>query len=144
MKVIAKRSNVFIWLFGTGFVGFGIELLFQIKHLNKALIVLLITMMAISGVLWVYQLSKPKDIISVNKADRTFYLHIDDVSIKISSLKSVSTEPSLFRGRHGEYWGKIILKTTGREYEYDYVKDYIKVANEIKRLIAIEEIRNEE
>lgn len=144
MKVIAKRSNVFIWLFGTGFVGFGIELLFQIKHLNKALIVLLITMMAISGVLWVYQLSKPKDIISVNKADRTLYLHIDDVSIKISSLKSVSTKPSLFKGRHGEYWGKIILKTTSREYEYDYVKDYKKVANEIKRLIAIEEIRNEE
>ena len=96
-------------------------------------------MMAISGVLWVYQLSKPKDIISVNKADRTLYLHIDDVSIKISSLKSVSTKPSLLRLRHGgEHWGKIILKTTGREYEYDYVKDHKKVANEIKRLIAIE------
>lgn len=145
MKVIAKRSDNFVSIFGICFIGFGLELLYTSRNPNKTLIVVLTTIMAIFGILWVYQLSKPKDIISLNKKERTLYLHLDDVSVKISSIKSVSTKPSLFSPRYGrEYWGKIILKTSSREFEYDYVKDYKKVENEIKRLIAFEEIRNEE
>ena len=143
VKVIAKRSDNFVSIFGICFIGFGLELLYTSRNPNKTLIVVLTTIMAIFGILWVYQLSKPKDIISLNKKERTLYLHLDDVSVKISSIKSVSTKPSLFSTSH-EYWGKIILKTSSREFEYDYVKDYKKVENEIKRLIAFEEIRNEE
>ena len=90
-----------------------------------------------------YQIKRPKDIISLNKANGTLYLHLDNRSIKISSLKSVIFERSFSKGGINS-WGKIILKTVGNEYEYNYVENVEKVAYELNRLISIEKIKNEE
>ena len=143
MKVIAKRTNALIWFFGIGFVGVIVELLFNYENLYVIGKVILILMTVVFGTLLVYQITRPKDIISLNKLQGTLYLHPDDRSIKISSLKSVSFERSISRGGINS-WRKIILKTIGNEYEYNFVANVEKVAYELNRLISIEKIKNEE
>ena len=143
MKVIAKRTNALIWFFGIAFVGFVIELLFDYENLYTIGKVLLVLMIILFGTLLVYQITRPKDIISLNKSQGTIYLHPDDRSIRISSLRWVLFERSISKGGVNS-WGKIILKTIGNEYEYNYVENVEKVAYELNRLISIEKIKNEE
>lgn len=143
MKVIAKRTNALIWVFGIGFVGFIVELLFDYENFYLIGKVFLALMILVFGILLVYQIKRPKDIISLNKANGTLYLHLYNRSIKISSLKSVIFERSYSKGGINS-WGKLILKTVGNEYEYNYVENVEKVAYDLNRLISIEKIKNEE
>lgn len=142
MKVIAKRTNGIIWICLIGLVGLSLELMVSYDALYPIGKVFLVMMIIFFLILLIFQVTRPKEIISLNKSQGTLYLHLDDISIRISSLKSVSLER--VRAKGGYYsWGTIILKTIGNEYEYKYVANVKMVADELNRLISIEKIKNE-
>ena len=143
MKLIAKRTNSLIWLFGLATAGLALELFLAYESLNIIGIAVLIILIIIGASLFVYQITRHREIITLNRAQGTIYLHHENISLKILSIKSVSYRKAI-SGHSVAGWGKIILKTTWDEYECNYVDEVEKVANELNTLISIEKRKNEE
>lgn len=143
MRVVAKREKEYrFW--GILLVGSIIELLSCIlQYVNVIIIIFSLIMITVSGILFIYYLVIPKEIISLDEYNRSIYLHPDDVWLNSSSLKSV--EYKLRSMRYGKSKnGKIIIKTYYKEYRYNHVSNVQQVAAELKRLIILEEIKSEE